>query len=303
MTSGAGRWPDTLAATHASGTATISPAIFLFVLTGAALHAGWNAIVKLRLEPLLAVTLINISAGLIGLPLLLFTGLPASASYGWSALSLVIHMAYTFALAGAYARADMGVVYPIARGGAPLLTAGVSLFLLGEPVSVQAACGIAMLGAGIIVMTLRFGKDAPHVARSGIGFALLTAVLICCYTLSDGLGARASGNALAYSALLFVLNGFVPLPLLFLLRGRDALAPLRGFLLPGFVGGAMGFASYAIAIWAMTQAPIALVAAVRETSVLFGAAIAVGFLGEPLRWNRILAALMILAGLMLIRLG
>jgi len=249
------------------------------------------------------VTLINITAGLIGLPVLMATGLPAPASYGWSALSLAIHMAYTFSLAGAYSRADMSVVYPIARGGAPLITAGVSLVLLGEPMSLKAALGIGTLGAGIIVMTLRFGKDAAQVDGTGITFALLTAVLISAYTLSDGLGARASGNALAYSALLFVLNGFVPLPLLLLLRGRDALAPLRGFLLPGFAGGAMGFASYAIAIWAMTQAPIALVAAVRETSVLFGAAIAVLFLKEPLRWNRILAALLILSGLILIRLG
>lgn len=267
------------------------------------MHAGWNALIKLRLEPLMAVTLINISAGVIGLPVLLATGLPAPESWGWSALSLAIHILYTFALAGAYQRADMSVVYPIARGGAPLLTAGVALLWLGEPVSPMGMIGIATLGAGIIVMTLRFGADARPVAGAGIGYALATAVLICCYTLSDGLGGRASGDPIAYSALLFVLNGFIPLPILFALRGRDALAPLRGFLLPGFIGGAMGYASYAIAIWAMSHAPIPLVAAVRETSVLFGAVIAVVFLKEPLRANRIIAALMILAGLMLIRLG
>lgn len=248
-------------------------------------------------------TLINIFAGIIGLPLLVWTGLPAAASWPWSALSLAIHMAYTFTLSEAYRRADMSVVYPIARGGAPLLTAFVSLVWLGDPVSAGGMVGIGLLAAGILLMTLRFGPQAHPVDGKGVGFALLTAVIICCYTMSDGMGARASGNALAYSALLFVLNGFIPLPLLWALRGRDALAPLRGFLVPGFFGGTMGFASYAIAIWAMSIAPIALVAAVRETSVLFGAAIAVLFLGEPLRINRIVAAVLILAGLALIRLG
>lgn len=278
-------------------------AVFLAVLAGAALHAGWNALIKIRLEPLLAVTLINIFAGVIGLPLLIWTGLPAPESWPWSALSLAIHMVYTFTLAEAYRRADMSVVYPIARGGAPLLTAFVSLALLGEPISTGGLGGICLLAFGILLMTLRFGPQVGPVDGRGVGFAILTAGIICCYTLSDGMGARASGNPLAYSALLFVLNGFVPLPLLWLLRGRTALAPLRGFLVPGFFGGAMGFASYAIAIWAMAIAPIPLVAAVRETSVLFGAVIAVVFLGEPLWMNRIVAAGLIVTGLMLIRLG
>lgn len=267
------------------------------------MHAGWNAIIKIRLEPLLAVTLINIFAGVIGLPVLLWTGLPAPESWKWSALSLAVHITYTFTLSEAYRRADMSIVYPIARGGAPLLTAFVSTVILGDSISPLALAGIGVLAAGIVVMTLRPGGGEDRAReRSGIGFALLTAVVICCYTLSDGMGARASGNAIAYSALLFVLNGFVPLPLLYFLRGRDALAPIRGFLVQGFFGGAMGYASYAIAIWAMTVAPIALVAAVRETSVLFGAAIAVMFLKEPLRWTRVVAAGMIVAGLAMIRL-
>ena len=248
-------------------------------------------------------TLINIFAGVIGLPLLLWTGLPPAESWPWSALSLLIHMVYTFTLSEAYRHADMSVVYPIARGGAPLLTAFVSLVWLGDALSTGGMFGIALLAGGILLMTLRFGAHTHRVNGKGIGFAMLTAGIICCYTLSDGMGSRASGNPLAYSALLFVLNGFVPLPLLWLLRGRDALAPLRGFLVPGFFGGAMGFASYAIAIWAMASAPIALVAAVRETSVLFGAAIAVVFLKEPLRLNRVVAAVLILSGLALIRLG
>lgn len=267
------------------------------------MHAGWNAVLKIKLEPFLAMTLINAASGLLALPVLLYTGLPLPGSWGWAALSLTLHCCYYFALSAAYSRGDMSQVYPVARGSAPLLTATLAIGLFGEKISTTGMAGIALLGLGIVVMTLRPRRGAGEAMdRGALFYALLTAVIICSYTLSDGSGARVSGNPLAFSALLLVLNGIVPVALAYLWRGRDGLAPLRGFLLPGLAGGAMSSISYAIAIWAMTVAPIALVAAVRETSVLFGAAIAVVLLKEPLRLTRIAAAMLIVLGLMLIRL-
>jgi drug/metabolite transporter (DMT)-like permease len=165
----------------------------------------------------------------------------------------------------------------------------------------QGKAGVAMIGLGILAMALTRAGDAA-MDRKALLLALATALTITAYTLSDGLGARASGNAIQYTAALFVLEGAFFFPIVLALRGRAALAAVRSFALPGLAGGAMSSAAYAIAIWAMTQAPIPLVAAAREASVLFGALIAVIVLKEPMRVNRVVGAVLILAGLVLIRL-
>jgi drug/metabolite transporter (DMT)-like permease len=267
----------------------------------AALHAGWNAILKIRLEPMLAMALVKLGGMVVCLPLVFWFGLPKAAAWPWLATSVAVHMCYYSALAGAYARADMGQVYPIARGSAPMLTTLIGVFVLGEAVSLQGKAGVAMIGLGILAMALRGRRDVA-MDRTALLLALATALTITAYTLSDGLGARAAGDAVQYTAALFVLEGLFFFPLVLILRGRAALQAVAGFALPGLVGGAMSFAAYAIAIWAMTQAPIPLVAAAREASVLFGAIIAVIMLKEPLRANRVFGALLILAGLVLIRL-
>ena len=141
-----------------------------------------------------------------------------------------------------------------------------------------------------------------HFDKRAVAFALFTAVTICCYSIMDGLGARASGNAHVYTAWLFLLDGLMMLVFVLLRRGTPVLREFTGFWKEGLIGGTLSLASYAIAIWAMTVAPIALVAALRETSVLFAAAIAVIVLKEPLQPPRIIAAVMIVAGLVLIRL-
>ena len=257
---------------------------------------------KIKLEPFLGMVLINLAGGIIAVPVLIYTGLPQPQSWPWLLTSTAVHIAYYFALAEAYRRADMGQVYPIARGSAPLLTAVISIVFFGEVVSPLGMVGIAMLGAGIFVMSMKSAKDAAHMDRTALMFAGITAVSICAYTLSDGNGARVSGNALAYIAALHVADGFVFTLFAWWMRGTAGLKPIVNFAGIGLAGGAMSAGAYGIAIWAMTVAPIPLVAAVRETSVLFGAAIAVIILKEPLRANRIAAAVMILTGLMMIRL-
>lgn len=239
---------------------------------------------------------------MISLPFLIWFGLPAAPSWPWLGASVVLHMAYYLFLTGAYRLADMGQVYPIARGSAPLMTGLIAVLFFAEPLSRTGAAGIALLGLGIFVMSMRSAHDAAGMNRKALFFALATAITISGYTVTDGAGARASGNPFAYTAALFVAEGIALTVFAFWRKGTEGLRPILGFLGPGLAGGAMGTTAYGIAIWAMTVAPIPLVAAVRETSVLFGAAIAVVFLKEPLRANRVIAAVLILAGLVMIRL-
>jgi drug/metabolite transporter (DMT)-like permease len=266
------------------------------------MHAGWNAIIKVKLEPLLAMALIHVLLAFITLPMIFVVGLPKPESWGWLIMSNIIHIAYYFLLSEAYRRADMSQVYPIARGSAPLMTAIVSIGILGDKVAPIGLLGILVLGLGIFTMSIKSAADAVHMDRKALFLAILTAVTICLYTITDGTGARLSGNAWAYSILLFTTEGLVFGLIVLGLRGKAALKPCYDFIGPGLAGAVLSGAAYSISIWAMTQAPIPLVAAVRESSVLFAAIIAVIVLKEPLRTNRIIASILILIGLILIRL-
>jgi drug/metabolite transporter (DMT)-like permease len=281
----------------------MEPHIFVAVLAAAAMHAGWNAFLKLKLEPFLAMTLLTGAAGLVALPPLFVFGFPIAAAWPWLAASITLHLGYYVALSAAYARADMSQVYPIARGGAPLLTATASTILLRDPVSDLQLVGVAALGCGVAAMSFVGRRRDAAFDPVAIGLAMLTALIICGYTLADGLGARAAGDPHAYSAALFVLDA-IPLVLVALWRrGLAGLAPALPYWRQGLTAGAMSVAAYWIAIWAMTVAPIALVAALRESSVLFALAIAVLVVREPLPWPRAVAAVAIVASLALVRLG
>jgi drug/metabolite transporter (DMT)-like permease len=276
--------------------------VFVAVLFAAACHAGWNATIKGRLDPLATTVLISIGAAILSLVFLPVTGLPAAAAWPWCAASVLIHLVYFAALIESYRAGDMGQVYPIARGSAPLMTAIATTGFIGERLGLLGWCGILLLGAGVLLLSLRGGRDLARLDRKAVGLALLTAVTICAYSVVDGVGARLSGNANAYSVMLFVGIGPVMVIYALVRRGREVLAAMGRHWGIGLAGGSLQLGSYGIAIWAMTVAPIAIVAALRESSVLFGAAIAVVFLKEPLRAGRAAAAVMIVAGLALIRL-
>jgi drug/metabolite transporter (DMT)-like permease len=276
--------------------------VFLAVLAAAALHAGWNALIKIKLDPFIAMTLICVMCALIALPALLITGLPKATAWPWIAASVTIHLGYYVFLSEAYRRADMGQIYPIARGSAPLMTAFVSLVFVHDPMSPGNIIGIALLGLGVLLISLRGHRHLVAPSRIAISCALLTAITITAYTLVDGIGARAAGNPNAYAAALFAVDGLPILIICIVWKGQEKLKPALRFLPPAFAGGAMSLAAYWIAIWAMTVAPIALVAALRETSVLFGGLIAVIFLKEPLTRVRTASAALILAGLVCMRL-
>ncbi len=182
------------------------------------------------------------------------------------------------------------------------MTATATTLFVGERLGLLGWCGIILLVAGVMLLSLRGGRDLARLDRKAVGFALFTAVTICAYSVVDGVGARLAGSANAYSVALFVGIGPVMVVYALVRRGREVIAVMGRDWGIGLAGGALQLGSYGIAIWAMTVAPIAMVAALRETSVLFGAAIAVVFLKEPLRASRVVAALMIVAGLALIRL-
>jgi len=178
----------------------------------------------------------------------------------------------------------------------------VSAFFVGERLNLAGWSGIATLAAGVLLLSARGGRDLAGLDRRCVSYALLTALTICAYSVTDGIGVRLSLNPQAYVAWLLVCNAIVLVP--YALR-RDHIGvtmTVRRFWLRGLVGGAMQALSYGIVLWAMTRSPIAVVAGVRETSVLFAAVIAVLVLKEPLRAVRILAAVLIVGGLILIRL-
>jgi drug/metabolite transporter (DMT)-like permease len=281
----------------------MDPFVFGAVLLAAACHAGWNVLMKMGLDPFANIVLINTACGIAVLPLIPFVGhLPVEA-WPWLAASIVLHLCYYLGLTEAYRAGDIGQVYPIARGSAPLLTAVASTLLLGENVAPLAWAGVLVLVAGVFLLSLRGGRDLAAFNRRAVGFALFTALTISGYSIVDGTGARVAGNPHAYSAYLFSCDAVFFALFAAWWRGPGIFKQIRPYWKQGAAAGVLSAGSYWTAIWAMTVAPIAIVAALRETSVLFAAIFAVIFLKEPLRASRIAAAIMIVTGLALIRLA
>ncbi len=275
--------------------------VFLAVLFAAACHAGWNALIKVGLDPLSTTTLIAIGSATVAIAALPFAGMPALTAWPWLIVSVVIHLFYFAALVEAYRTGDLGQVYPIARGSAPLMTAGASAILVGEQLSLLSWSGVAVLACGVLLLSAHGGRDLAKIDKRAIGFAVLTALTICTYSVVDGIGARLARNPVSYSLWLFAGIALVLPPYALWRDGRDVIPAMRRYWLRGVIGGALQVLSYATVLWAMTLAPIAIVASLRETSVLFGAVIAIVVLKEPLRAARIAAAVLIVCGLILIR--
>lgn len=271
------------------------------VLFGALLHAGWNAMVKSSTDKALDAAVIHIIGSLVALPLLFIVGLPPPAAWPYIAASVVVHIGYYIALSGAYKHGDLGLTYPLMRGTAPLLVALSASLTLGETLSPLAWAGILGVSCGVLALGLsRHAIDSPR----AVAFALANAVIIAVYTVVDGLGVRVAGNALQYVVLLFVLDGW-PFGLLMLIRRGPARAwPYAKQRAPmAFIAASASLGSYGIALWAMTRAPVATVAALRETSVLFAALLGSWFLKEAFTARRAVGTAAIVAGVMALRLG
>jgi multidrug transporter EmrE-like cation transporter len=172
--------------------------VFVAVLFAAACHAGWNALIKVGLDPLSSTTLIAIGAAAMSVVCLPLAGMPASPAWPWLTASAIIHLLYFAALIEAYRAGDLGQVYPIARGSAPLMTAIVSVVFVGEHLSLLGWSGIVTLAAGVVLLSARGGRGIVKLDRRAVSYALLTALTICAYSVTDGIGVRLSRNPLAY---------------------------------------------------------------------------------------------------------
>jgi drug/metabolite transporter (DMT)-like permease len=277
--------------------------VFLAVLTAAALHAGWNAVIKVSNDAFLSLTVIGVCGGVVAVPMLFVFGAPPMASWAWLLASVVIHLGYYIFLAEAYKTGDLGAVYPIARGVAPMLTTAAGVLFFDERVTTGGMAGIAFVIAGVMMLSLARGDALKRLDRRSFFFALGTAGTVCAYTFADGYGGRASGNAHAYAAALFLVDGAFLGAFALWWRGRAVVDAMRFYWRPGLLGGAMSLVAYWIAIWAMSVAPIPMVATLRETSVLFAALIAAFILREGFHWMRIAAAVVVVIGVGLIRFG
>ena len=273
----------------------LSLPVTLAVLGAALLHAAWNASVKASEDKQLDTVGIAAGSGLLALALLPFLPAPAPASWPWLAGSTVVHILYFGFLAGAYRWGELSYVYPIMRGGGPLVVAASGALLLGEALRPAEWLGVALICAGV----LGFASGA-HDRRATL-FALANAVVIGAYTLIDAAGARASGAPVSYTLWFFAANGAVITAFGLAARGRALPRYLRRHWLRTAAGGACALGAYGIVLWAMTRAPVALVAALRETSVIFAAVLGAAVLKEKLTRRRLVATGAVLAGLIALK--
>lgn len=280
----------------------MTAAVFFAVLFAAVLHASWNAIVKAGEDRFSSVLLMNLVQGALAAIALPFFAFPAPEAWPWVLAGGVLHAGYNIFLIRAYQHGDLSQVYPLARGSAPLIVAVVSALWLREAIPSLRLAAILAIAAGVMLMARRSDRAQPP-ATLGVVFALIAACFTASYTLADGYGARISGSVSGFTMAAFVVEGLLMLGYGLAARGVDGLRSLRPALRGGGVAaGAMSLSSYWIAMWGFTMAPLATVAALRETSVLFALLIAFFILKErigPLRWA---AAAVIFAGIMLMRL-
>lgn len=264
------------------------------VLLAAVMHACWNAIVKANDDGLLILAAVKLPTMAIGGVLLLILGLPAPQSWPFALASALAFVGYAYCLLLGYRIADLNFVYPVARGSAPLMVAVASGLIFGEWLTLGEWAGFLLACCGILAMSLRGRPINPLPALLA---ALGVSVCIAGYTVSDGWGARLSANALAYSALGNLLSGLLLVSYVCVRRGRQLANHLRRHWRAAAVGGTLMFSSYAAVVFAMTLGPLAHIAALRETSVIFAAIIGAVFLKEPAGKFRLAASALVAIGI------
>jgi drug/metabolite transporter (DMT)-like permease len=276
------------------------------VLGAAALHALWNSLVKSASDKFLSSAVVALWCGVAAVVAALVLPRPAAVAFPFIVASAIIHIVYFMLVGQLYRSADLSVAYPIMRGLAPLIAAVIALATLGEAPGPIASLGVAALVAGVLAMGAS-GFAHGRINRPTILVALANSAVIAIYSVIDGQGARLSGAgsafAFAYNSWADALTGLSYLPIILFLRGRAVVATFAQDWRRGLIGGLAAFFGYAIVVWAMTRAPIAAVAALRETSVVFAAIIGVAVLGEPFHAQRAIGVLVILAGVILLRVG
>lgn len=279
---------------------TVSTTVFLVVLLAALLHATWNALVKGGSDKLLNMTAIVLGHVPIALVCILVSPLPAPASWRYIAVGVALHVGYQFALLLSYRTGDLTQVYPIARGTAPLLVAAISVMVLDVPLGALELAAIALIGAGLISLSLVRQNNGLHNHKAAL-FALLTGCFIAGYSLIDGMGARLAGTALGYYGWLTLGNAAIFAAFAERSKPGVLIAVPRQAKRIFVVGGSASFIAYALVIWAFTMAPIALVTALRETSIVVALVIGVVFLKERVDAAKVLATMTTILGAAMLR--
>ena len=260
--------------------------VLALVLLAAIAHAAWNGWLKKSSPDFAGLAAMSIGWLILGVIGLLFVGLPDGSHWPYLLITTVVHTIYAALLVNAYRHGELSLVYPIARGTGPLIVALAAPFLLHEYLEGADLLAVALIVAGILIIGLA-GAGASLRERHAILLSLATGVAIALYTLIDAAGARAGPSPHTYSAWLFVLTAIALLAVTGFVHGTATCKLLRPHLRHGIAVGILSAVAYSIVLWAMTVAPAALVAAVRETSILFAALIGWILLGEKitrLRW-------------------
>ncbi|WP_328871951.1 DMT family transporter [Streptomyces sp. NBC_00287] len=274
----------------------MTPLVATAVLLAAVTHASWNALAHHIPDKLVGFALISGGGMVIGLAAVPFTAAPAAGAWPYLIASAVIHIAYYALLMKSFRLGDFGQAYPIARGTAPLVVTLLAALFAHEVPDGWAATGIAVSCAGLTGVAL-WGLRGHRPNWAAIGAALATGLTIAAYTVVDGLGVRASGSSLGYIAWLMAVQGTVlPAYALYRWRGGTA-AVLRPFAAVGLLGAALSVSAYALVLWAQTRAELAPIAALRESSIIVGAAIGAVFFKERFGAPRMVAAVLLVVGI------
>jgi drug/metabolite transporter (DMT)-like permease len=271
------------------------------VLVAAVLHATWNALVKSADDRLTAMALIGAAAVVVCLPCALLAPLPRGAAVPFLVGSVALHGVYNLLLIGCYRDSDFNQVYPVARGLAPPTVAVCAAVFVGEQISAVQGAGLGVLTAGMLAIAAGRGRASRH----GLVYAGLTGLAIAAYTVLDGVGVRRSGTPLGYTGWLFVAEGLV-VPIVWWVRrgGMTGVRRLSSALVIRDAGaGVLSVMAYGLVLWAQTRGALAVVAALRETSVVFGALIGAVMFHERMPSRRVLASALIAGGAVILAAG
>ena len=274
--------------------------VLLVVLFAAALHATWNALVKSAPDKLISMTAVVLGHAPFALLALPFVSLPNVASVPYILVGAALHVGYQLFLLWAYRQGDLTQVYPIARGTAPLIVAGFSVVVFHETLSTIQVVAITTIGCGIMSLVLVRGSQGMHDPRAA-ALALITGCFVASYSMVDGYGARAAGTAVGFYAWETILNALVFSVIVALTSPGALRTTIRSHKKIMAIGGGASFAAYALVVWAFTQAPIAVVTALRETSIVFALLIGVFFLKERLSLVKLVSAMLTMLGALILR--
>ncbi len=270
--------------------------VFFAVLVAAGFHAGWNTLIKIRGDRIIVMAVVTLFGSIFSLMVAPFVEFPDSASWPFLGLTILLHTLYHFFLPMAYNHGDLGQVYPISRGSAPLIVAIGALITVGERLSPLALIGVLCLASGVVALT--FERQVNIRTRpKAVMFALVTGLMIASYTVVDGLGVRKAGTVLGFAVWLTIADGILTFIIVYAWKGRDTIAVMKRNLSMGMLGGTMQVSAYWIIVWALAHAPMASVSALRETSVLIAALISTFILKEGYGVWRFISAGLVTLGL------